>query len=53
MSFKLSTNILRTLIKVRDQELNVMEAFDIISEELSKEFDEFEREIINRYEEDD
>jgi len=37
---KLETLILQTLAKVRDHELNVMEAFDILSKRLSDEFDE-------------
>ena len=39
---KLETLILQTLAKVRDHELSVTEAFDILSEELSKEFDEID-----------
>ena len=52
MSFKLSTKIIQVLREVHEHNINVMEGFEIISEELSKEFDEFEREIMKRYEDD-
>ncbi len=47
---KLETLILQTLTKVRDHELSVTEAFDILSEELSKEFDIIHDEWLDRIE---
>lgn len=44
MSFQLSTNIIQVLREVREHTMNVMEAFEAISDELSKEFDRLEDE---------
>ena len=42
VSFKLQTKIIQVLREVKEQRMDVMEAFDIIQDELSKEFDEID-----------